>query len=112
MQKTAKNEKQGRRDRSAWRSLVDQWRASGVQAPEFARQRGLKVANLYYWSSVLGREQPKAATRLVPVQLAASAGHAVDLELLVGPARVRFPEGTAPAYVAAVARALLEAGGR
>ena len=107
-----KNDKRSRRNRNAWRALVAEWRASGVQAPEFARRRGLKVANLYYWSSVLGREQPKAATRLVPVQLATSTGHSVDLELLVGPARLRFPEGTAPAYVAAVARALLEAGGQ
>ena len=107
-----KNEKRSRRDRNAWRSLVAEWRASGMQAPEFAQRHGLKIANLYYGSSVLGREQPKAAARLVPVQLAASASHAVDLELVVGPARVRFQENTPPEYVAALARALLEACGR
>jgi hypothetical protein len=96
-----KNEKQGRRDRNEWRALVAEWRASGAQASEFARRRGLKVANLYYWSSVLGREA-KPAARLVPVQLAPSTLRTAELELVVGAARIRFQEGARPTYIAAV----------
>lgn len=106
-----KNEKRLRRDRNAWRALVTEWHASGTQAPEFARMRGLKVANLYYWSSVLRREE-KPAARMIPVQLAPTTVRTAEFELVVGAARVRFQETVPPAYVAAVAQALVEAGAR
>jgi hypothetical protein len=97
------------RDRDSWRALVADWRASGERAADFARRRGLKVASLYYWSSVLGRENEPAA-RLVPVHLAPSvAPTVIACELVVGRTRVRFQEGTSPSYVAALARALVEA---
>jgi len=107
-----KTEKRGRRSREAWRNLVSQWRSSGAKAPEFARLHGLKASNLYYWSSVLGREEAKPSARLVPVQLASREVPSMATELAVGGVRVRFEDLPPPSYVAALSRALLEASAR
>lgn len=108
-----KNLKHGRRDREQWRSLVEEWRRSGATAKEFANSRGLSATSLYYWSSVLARATRAPAAKLLPVRVAPSVAQcAAELELAIGPARVRFDEGTSPAYVAALVRALLEASTR
>lgn len=107
-----RTEKRERRSREAWRAVVTEWRSSGEKAPEFARQRGLKASNLYYWSSVLGREADKRGARLVPVQLAACEVRSMGTELAVGGVRVRFEDLPPPSYVAALSRALLEASTR
>ena len=107
-----KTEKRERRRREAWQNLVAQWRSSGVRAPEFARLHGLKVANLYYWSSVLGREKAKPCARLVPVQVAPREVRSMGTELAVGTVRVRFEDLPPPSYVAALSKALLEASTR
>jgi hypothetical protein len=84
---------------------VTEWRASGVNGREFARLKGLKASNLYYWSCALGRQPERTGPKLLPVELATGPRPA-RLELLVGAARVRFDESTSPAYVAELARAL------
>lgn len=76
---------------------------------EFAGERELSANCLSYWSSTLRRESRKAhAPRLLPVRVSTSPEIvAPGLELVVGPLRLRFEGGSSPAYVAAVARALL-----
>ena len=106
------SEKRSRKDRSAWRALVAEWRASGEKAPEFARRRGLQKSSLYYWSSVLGRESAKPPARLVPVQVARTEERSTGTELVVGAVRVRFQDIPPPSYVATLARELLETGAR
>ena len=110
-----KSEKCTRLDREQWRTLVSEWRSSGTKAQEFARTRGLKPANLYYWSSVLARAAepaPAPMPKLLPVRVTSQTPRSPAVELAVGPTRVRFEEGTSPSYVAALARALLEATSR
>ena len=107
-----KTEKQERRSREEWRGLVHAWRESGLSATVFARERGLNTAMLYYWSSELKRIEAGAKGRLLPVRVTASAVRSADLELRVGAACVRFEAGTSPAYVAALAHALLDASTR
>jgi hypothetical protein len=101
-----------RRSREEWRILVDEWRASGKPMKEFAGERELSANCLSYWSSTLQRERRKPPTpKLLPVRVMASQEFAgPGLELDVGPLRLRFAGGASPAYVAAVARALLTAG--
>lgn len=106
-----KTDKRTRRSRAQWQALVEEWRGSGVKANEFALSRGLSTTSLYYWSSVLARAAPPTP-KLLPVRVAPQLARSFDLELAVGPARVRFEQGTAPAYVGALARALLEAASR
>jgi hypothetical protein len=100
-----KSDGEPRRDRAQWSALVAEWRASGVNGREFARLKGLKASNLYYWSCALGRQPERPGPKLLPVELATGPRPA-RLELLVGAARVRFDESTSPAYVAELARAL------
>jgi hypothetical protein len=38
-----------------WRSLVREQESSGKSVQEFARQRGMSAATLYWWRSELGR---------------------------------------------------------
>jgi hypothetical protein len=105
-----KSEKRTRLDREQWRTLVSEWRSSGTKAQEFARTRGLKPANLYYWSSVLARAaEPAPVPKLLPVRVTPQVSRSPAVELAVGPTRIRFEAGTSPSYVAALARALLEA---
>lgn len=107
-----KRERSRARSRSEWSALVGEWKASGSTAKEFARTRELSVASLFYWSSTLKHEAPRTrvAARLVPVRLPAPAHESrAELELAVGPMRVRFDSAASPRYVAALAQALLEA---
>jgi len=106
-----KRERAPRRSRAQWRVLVDEWKASGVPAREFARARDLSTSSLQYWSSMFRRETPPRATpKLLPVRVTNAADvQERALELVVGPVRVRFEGGTSPTYVAAVARSLLDA---
>lgn len=77
---------------------------------EFAGERELSANCLSYWSSTLKREPRRATPRLLPVRVSTSAEAATPgLELVLGPLRLRFEGGSSPAYIAAVARALLMA---
>jgi hypothetical protein len=106
-----KRERSPARSREEWRVLVREWKASGSTAKEFARMRELGVTNLFYWSSTLKREAaPTRVAALLPVHLPAPVHESrAELELAVGPMRVRFDNGASPRYVAALAQALLEA---
>lgn len=107
-----KRERRAVRNREQWRALVAEWKASGQTAKDFARERDMASTSLFYWSSVLRREEAvRGPARLLPVRVTAGAAalRTAQLELAVGAMRVRFDDGTAPHYVAAIARALLEA---
>lgn len=99
------------RRREDWRALVSEWRSSGQTAEAFALARDLSRASLFHWSSIFKREaEPGMTSRLVPVRVAMPMEErAAQLELTVGPLRLRFDEGAAPRYVAAVAKALMDA---
>lgn len=109
-----KAERRAFRGRDAWHALVAEWKASGKTAMEFARERDLSAASLFYWSSALRREstpRPSSETmKLLPVQVTPSVvgSRTAELELAVGQVRVRFDDGASPQYVAALAQALLD----
>ncbi len=46
-----------RRDRTYWRTRVDDWKRSGLSKAAFCRQEGIKVATFYYWCGVLTQSQ-------------------------------------------------------
>ncbi|MFM2420220.1 MAG: hypothetical protein RL385_4943 [Pseudomonadota bacterium] len=105
-----KHEKSGRRTRDEWRAVVAEWKASGQSAREFAAARGLSRGSLFYWSSELAREAPTPAAKLLPVRVMPSVvPTAREVELTVGSVRVRLDGQASPAYVAALARALVDA---
>ena len=83
-----------------WAERVQEWKASGTTADEYARDRGFTVSTLRWWSSRLGRggvgrptrSEPKADVRLVRVVRASeSAGHSMTVR--VGAAVVEVREG-------------------
>ena len=100
-----------KRSRAEWLRIVSEWRCSGETAERFAKRRGLNVGTLRVRSSQLGREAAAPAISLVPIEIAPSAAATRGLiELELGALRVRAEVGTDPRYVAALMRALAEAG--
>jgi hypothetical protein len=64
--------------REYWRTVVDEWRRSGLGQSEFCRRRGLRAGTLAWWKHMLAR-QPEAP----PLKSSGSAG-------AVAPPRVTF----------------------
>jgi hypothetical protein len=71
--------------RAYWRSLIEQWRRSGVSQVEFCRRRGVRPGTFAFWKHTLARDghgralpvaRPAAAPAFVPVRV--SAGAAVN----------------------------------
>ena len=123
-------------DRARWTKLVADYEASELTQREFATERGISFSNLRNWIYRLRKEsrplvaddtkQPGQAperaaaeegSRLVPVRVVASAAKprrqliaagTDDLHELALPsgARLRFPTGTDPKYLRALAAAL------
>ena len=53
-----------------WRSLVSEWRASGLSVREFCSQRQLREANFYAWRRELQqRAAPSVPAKFVPVTI-------------------------------------------
>ena len=58
-----------RRTRAQWEAAIQQWRASGLTAQEFAAREGLTASTLRWWSSRLRRvdcPSPFVEVRMVP----------------------------------------------
>jgi len=120
-------------DRERWKKLVADFESCDLTQREFATERGISFHHLRYWiyrlrkegrplvpaaPSASGQAPSRAAapagSRLLPVHVVASApkarqpadgdGH-LELALASG-ARLRFPVGTDPAYLRALASAL------
>lgn len=67
-----------RKTEARWRALVREQESSGRTVQEFARQRGLSAASLYWWRSHLRRrgratEPQLASVTLLPTQTSAPA---------------------------------------
>lgn len=79
-----------------WSERVEQWRASGQKATEFAAGRGFQASTLRYWASELRRtplegsegESRPAGMRMARVVPARSTGPASSLVVTVGAAQV------------------------
>jgi transposase len=120
-------------EQERWTKLVADFEAGDLTQREFASERGISFSNLRNWIYRLRKEarplveeapvssgqaprrvQKQAGSRLLPVRVVASAPKArqpVDgdghLELaLASVARLRFPVGTDPAYLRALAAVL------
>jgi hypothetical protein len=118
-------------DRAEWTKVVADFETSDLSQREFAKERMLSLSNLRYWIYRLRKESRPLVTepteRLVnkaerrpsrkrltlkPVRVVASAAEprtegAELLELaLPSGTRLRFPAGTDPGYLRALATAL------
>jgi hypothetical protein len=63
------------------------------------------VATLQFWMRRLRRGREKSVS-VVPVRLSDGGAHRLVVEAELGNLRLRFDEGLAPEYIAAVLRAL------
>lgn len=83
-----------------WAERVQEWKASGATAEEYARGRDFTVSTLRWWSSRLGRDgvgrltrsEAKADVRLVRV-VRASESASRSMTVRVGAAVVEVREG-------------------
>lgn len=104
--------RQERRSRQWWIKAVQRWRRSRLTAEQFAKQEGLAVSTLRWWSSELGRGTRAKREPVKPVPLevrvdgraVAMAGAAIEVE--ADGVLVRVPVGVDAAYVASLARLL------
>lgn len=90
------------RDQQFWERLVAEVEGGATQT-EIARRYGVSASNLGRWARRLKQERPRA--QLLPVRVTAAPALR-HWGLMVDGVRLEFEEGTDPAYVAAVARAL------
>ena len=58
-----------------WAERVQEWKASGATAEEYARGRDFTVSTLRWWSSQIGRDE---RVRMVPVVTRASSSAATS----------------------------------
>jgi transposase-like protein len=90
------------REREFWQRLVVAMEGGASQA-EVARRYGVSPSQLGRWARRLKEEKPRAL--LLPVRVTGDAAMR-RFGLILDGMRLDFEEGTDPAYVAAVARAL------
>jgi hypothetical protein len=87
--------------------LVAEWRASDLSQAAFARRHHIHPRTFWDWVRRVPGAEPVAITApLVPVQVLADAGRPMAHEgvaiLLPEGERLEVPEGTSPAWVAAI----------
>jgi hypothetical protein len=86
------------------REALDAFRRSGLTASAFARQRGVSVHRLQYWRKRLGSAAPLT---FLPVSLPKEVTAAPrGLEIVIGEAVLRVPEGSDVEHVARLVAAL------
>jgi transposase-like protein len=101
-----------RRGRAFWQEVAAKIEATGVPQRTMAAQLGLSPSTLEKWIARLRRERPAkaaaSAVRLLPVRWTPSESMPTlaSVEVQVGAHVLRFPPGTDPTYVAALAAAL------
>lgn len=72
-----------------------------------ARRHGVSASGVGHWvRRLLDERARRPATQLLPVRLASSAAARGRCTLVVDDLHLAFDEGTDPAYVAALARAI------
>lgn len=87
--------------RDSWRTVLEEWRRSGLRQVEFCRRRGISPGTLSCWKHKLAREaQGAARPAFVPVRIAppgaprlerppeAPTDGAGELEIVVGRGRL------------------------
>jgi hypothetical protein len=90
------------REQQFWERLVAEVEGGATQT-EIARRYGVSASNLGRWARRFKQERPRA--QLLPVRVT-GAPALRHCGLVIDGVRLEFEEGTDPAYVAAVARAL------
>lgn len=93
------------------REVLRQWRRSGQSASAFARERGVSVGRLAYWSKRLSSSrQAPTAVQFVPVAVAEARplGAAV-IEIEHGGVTVRVPQSADVEHVGRVFTAVMRA---
>lgn len=94
------------KSRAFWERVVAEAEACGSQS-EAARRHGVSQSGLGYWVRKLVAERPRAAEpRLLPVRVTGTVPMPRRMGLIVDDLRIEFDEGTEPAYLAAIAKAL------
>jgi hypothetical protein len=81
-----------------WSARVEEWRASGKTAPEFAQGQGFESSTLRYWASRLKHlppslSKPVPRVRMVRVRWTPPAVVAAPLVVGIGAARVEVRSG-------------------
>jgi hypothetical protein len=86
------------------REALDAFRRSGLTASAFARQRGVSMHRLQYWRKRLDASPPLT---FVPVALPKPVATTPrSLEIVIGEAVLRVPEGSDVEHVARLVAAL------
>ena len=117
MEKASGRRARQRRSVDEKRSLVAEWRASGLSAREFSQSRGVTKSGLWNWAKMVERETPRVARRAItfaPVHVTRGASSVAEaatgrvvLEALRGDGlRVRVFDGASSGQVEAVVAAL------
>jgi hypothetical protein len=52
---------------ATWRKRVEEWRASGLKAMEFAKDRGLSVHQLWNWAATFRRKEGTKVVEREPI---------------------------------------------
>jgi hypothetical protein len=86
-----------------WTERVRAWRESGQRPEDLARGKDFTASTLRWWTSRIGRSQPRFL-QLVPT--GSAAPHKRELVVEVGTARIVIEQGFDPALLAAVVGAL------
>lgn len=83
-----------------WHERVAQWRSSGLPAPEYAKQHGLRLERFTYWARRSARE---ATSKLLPIRVRERATPVDALELRSPSGwTMRINSAVDPAWLAAV----------
>ncbi|MGZ6674024.1 MAG: transposase [Solirubrobacteraceae bacterium] len=91
--------------RAFWERAVADVEAGETPA-EVARRHGVSPSGLAYWVKRIGAEKTRPAEpQLLPVRITGSIAPR-RFGLVVDDLQLQFDEGTDPAYVAAIAKAL------
>lgn len=86
------------------RQELDAFRRSGLTASAFARQQGVSVHRLQYWRKRLDASPPITFVPVPLPKLAAATSR--GLEIVIGEAVLRVPEGSDVEHVARLVAAL------
>jgi hypothetical protein len=94
-----------------WAARVEQWRASGKSAPEFAQGQGFESSTLRYWASRLKHlpqslAKPVPRVRMLRVRRAPRQMVAEPMIVAIGAARVEVRSGFDRALLREVVEAL------
>ena len=78
-----------------WTERVQEWRSSGLSAPEFVQGRGYEASTLRYWASRLRRvaEGRPYAPRVRMARVKVTRGPSESLVVAVGVARIEVRPG-------------------